>query len=354
MKLAFRWSRLLFNVFGDTRREFYEDYASALRQDMGGPERLKKLALRARKRRTGWAPLYEHWLRKMHRMSFAHALQHTVPNYEVMVLTAAEEDGRLAEAMDYLGRALRLSAKAKGAYFMSLISPIVAVVTLLGFFLSYAVVIAPQNLQVLPLDKWPASSRAMYALSQGLLNGGLFLCVAVAALIWLVIWSRANWHGRLRRWVDRVPLLPWRSYRERQANTFLVSLAILLQSNNHGPEEALQRMRQFAGPWLGEHLRKMLTRLEKLPAEPARALDVGLFPIDMMDRIEDYAERSDFTEALLLMAFDQGDKQVQRAERQAIISGSITTMLIGAVICMIILANFEFSQALEGYVQTLR
>lgn len=354
MNLGLKWSRWLFNTFSDTRREFYEDYASALRHGMGGPERLKKLALRARKRRTGWAPLYEHWRRKMNRMSFAHALQHTVPDYEVMVLTAAEEDGRLEEAMKYLARALRLAAKAKGAYFMSLISPIVAVITLLGFFLTYAVVIAPQNLQVLPLDKWPALSRGLYALSQGLLDGGVFLCMAVAAVIWLIAWSRGNWRGTLRGWVDRVPLLPWRSYRERQANTFLVSLAILLQSNNYGPKEALERMRRFAGPWLGEHLRKMLARLEKQSAEPARALDTGLFPIHMMDRIEDYAERTDFTEALLLMAFDQGDKQVQRAERQAVISGFLAMLLVGGVIGVIVLANFEFNQAMEAYIQTIR
>lgn len=354
MNLAFKWSRWLFNVIGDTRREFYEDYASALRHDMGGPERLKKLAARARKRHTGWAPLYEHWLRKMRRMSFAHALQHTVPDYEVMVLTAAEEDGRLAEAMDYLARNLRLAAKAKGAYFMSLISPITAIVTLLGFFLSYAVVIAPQNLQVLPLEKWPALSRGLYSLSKGLLDGGVLLCIAAATVIWLIIWSRSNWRGKLRGWVDRVPLLPWRSYRERQANTFLVSLAILLQSNNHGPEEALQRMRQFAGPWLGEHLRWMIARLEKSPAEPARALDTGLFPTAMMDRIEDYAERSDFTKALLMMAFDQGDKQVQRAERQAVISGYLAMLLVGGMIGLIVLANFEFNQAVEAYIQAIR
>ncbi|MBX8493163.1 type II secretion system F family protein [Pseudomonas cichorii] len=354
MNLGFKWSRWLFNTFGDTRRDFYEDYASALRHDMGGPERLKKLAIRARKRRTGWAPLYEHWLRKMTRMSFAHALQHTVPDYEVMVLTAAEEDGRLEEAMMYLSRAIRLAAKAKNAYFMSLISPIVAGITLLGFFLSYALVNAPQNLQSLPLDKWPPLSRGLYSLSQGLLDGGVFLSMVVATVIWLIAWSRAHWRGTLRRWVDRVPLLPWRSYRERQANTFMVSLSILLQSNNYGPKEALDRMRYFAGPWMGDHLRRMLSRLAKTPDKPASALDTGLFPRHMMDRIEDYAERTDFNKALLLMAFDQGDKQVQRAELKALISGFIAMVLVAVVIGVIVLANFEFNQAMEAYIQTIR
>lgn len=354
MNLRYKLSRWMFNTFGDNRREFYEDYASALRHNMGGPERLAKMSLRARKRRSIWAALYEHWLHKMKRMSFAHALQHTVPDYEVMVLTAAEEDGRLEEAMQYLAKSLRLSAKVKGAYFMSLISPIAAVITLLGFFLAYALVIAPQNLQVLPLDKWPSLSRWLYSLSQGMVDGGFFLSVAVITVIWLIAWSRANWRGKVRGWADRVPLLPWRAYRERQANTFMVSLAILLQSNNHGPKEALERMRLFAGPWLGDHLKRMLIRLEKTPNKPAPALNTGLFPLHMMDRIEDYAERTDFTAALLLMAFDQGDKQVQRAERQAVISGFLAMLFVGGVISLIVLANFEFNQAMEAYIQTIR
>jgi type II secretory pathway component PulF len=355
VNLGFKWSRWKFNSSGEARREFYEDFASALRDNMGGPERLVKMATRARKRRTGWAPLYEHWLRKMKRLSFAHALQHTVPDYEVMVLTAAEEDGRMEDAMDYLAKSLRLSAKIQSAYFTSLVSPVAAFLTLLGFFLSYALVIAPQNLEVLPLEKWPTLSRALYGFSQGLVDGGLFLCAAVVALIWLVGWSRTHWKGALRRKIDRVPMLPWRGYRERQANNFLVSLAILLQSNNHGPKEALERMRLFAGPWLSEHLRDMLARLSKAPDEPARALtSTGLFPLHMMDRIEDYAERSDFTGALLILAFDHGDKQVQRAERQAVVSGYLAMLFVGAVIGGIVLANFEFSQAVEAYVQTIR
>lgn len=354
MKVAYTLSRWMFNVFGDNRREFYEDYASALKDNVAGPERLKKMAARARKRKTGWAPLYDHWLLKMRRMSFAHALQHTVPDYEVMVLTAAEEDGRLGEAMTYLGRSLRLSAKVNNAYFMALLSPVMAMLLLIIFFLAYALVIGPQLLEVLPLEKWPIISKSMYAFSTTLVDQGLLLCIGGGMLCWLVVWSRGNWRGKIRALLDRVPLLPWRNFRERQANNFLVSLAILLQSNNHGPKEALKRMRHFASPWLAWHINIMLKRLELTPSEPARALDTGLFPLLLMDRIEDYAERSDFTKALLILAFDHGDKQVRQAEFRSVITGLVAMLVVGALICLIVLANFEFNQAMETYVQTIR
>lgn len=171
---------------------------------------------------------------------------------------------------------------------------------------------------------------------------------------WLVRWSRSQWRGKTRALIDRVPLLPWRGYREREANTFLIAFAILLQSNNHGPKEALERMRQFSSPWLSWHLGAMLLRLKLTPDQPARALDTGLFPLQLMDRIEDYAERSEFTKALHSLAFDNGDKQVQAAEKRAVIGGFLAMALVAAVIGLIVWANFEFSQALEAYVQTIR
>lgn len=354
MNLGFKFYKWLFNTFDASRQEFYEDFASALRDGAADADRLNKMASRARQRNSGWAPLYEHWLRKMRRMTFARALQHTVPDYEVMVLTAAEDDGRLSEAMDYLGQAIRLSSKVKSAYFMSLISPVIALSTLMGFFLAYALVIGPQNLQTLPLDRWPVVSQQLYAFSTLLVNGGIVLCVGLGIFVWLVMWSRSHWRGRIRAWADKVPMLPWSGYREREANTFLVAFAILLQSNNHGPKEALERMRQFASPWLSWHLGLMLRQLGRTPDQPARALDTGLFPIQLMDRIEDYAERTDFTKALRTLAFDHGDKQIQAANRRAAIGGFMAMILVAAMIGLIVWANFEFSQALETYIQNIR
>ncbi|MHC8347754.1 hypothetical protein [Pseudomonas sp. RT6P73] len=354
MNLDFKVCRFLFNFFSDSRQEFYEDFASALRDGASDQERLKKLAARSRMRKTGWAPLYEHWLRKMRRMTFAHALQHTVPDYEVMVLTAAEEDGRLEEAMTYLGRAIRLSGKIKASYLMSLISPVMALITIIGFFVSYAVVIAPQNLQSLPLEKWPYISRQLYAVSNALVDDGVLLAAGLVILSWCVLWSRPNWRGRIRSKLDKIPLLPWKAYREREANNFLVSLAILLQSNNHGMKEAMERMRQFASPWLAWHLSLMLKRLELTPNMPARALDTGLFSIRVMDRIEDYSERTDFNKAMRMLAFDHGDKEVQAAERQAVISGYLAMGIISMVLGVIVMGNFEFNQAMETYIQAIR
>lgn len=353
MSFGFKMARFKFNFFGSNRQEFYEDFASALRDGAAPNDRLRKMAEKSRRRRTGWSSLYEHWLRKMRRMQFAHALQNTVPPYEVMVLTAAEESARLDEAMGHLSRAIGLQGKIKSTYLMSLISPVFATIAILGFLVAYALLIAPQNLESLPLAKWPPISLQLYAISNALVDHWLWIGAGFGVAISAVRWSRPNWRGRFRAKVDCLPLLPWKSYRENESNSFLVSLAILLQSNNHGMKEALLRMRQFASPWLGWHITQMLKRLALTPDMPARALDTGLFSNRVMDRIEDYSERSEFYIALQKLAFDHGDKAVEAAMRRAVLSGFAALGIVGMVMVVIVLGNFEFNQAMDAYVRSI-
>lgn len=353
MSFGYKAARFMFNVFSANRQEFYEDFASALRDEAAPNERLKKMAAKSRQRKTGWAPLYEHWLRKMRRVSFAHALQNTVPAYEVMVLTAAEESARLDEAMEHLSRAIGVQGEIKSAYFMSLISPIFATVAVLGFLVGYAVFIGPQNLESLPIEKWPDITVMLYAVSNALVDRWYLFAAAAGLTMIAVRWSRPNWRGRVRSVVDSLPLLPWKSYRENESHNFLVSLAILLQSNNHGMKEALLRMRQFASPWLGWHITQMLKRLALTPEMPARALDTGLFTNRVMDRIEDYSERSEFYVALQKLAFDHADKNVKAALRRAVVSGFAAMAIVAAVMGVIILSSMEFSQAQDAYVRSI-
>lgn len=354
MSIVLSLCKLRFRISTEFRQSFYEDFASALRDGASSNERLKKLAERSRRRMTGWAPLYDHWLRKMRRMSFAHTLHHSSPAYEVMVLTSAEEDGRLDEAMTLLGRGLRLKRKKQSIYFTSLISPLLAVVVILAFLVSYALVIAPENLQAMPLEKWPSLSYFVYVLSNSLVKHWAYYLSGFILLLWLLFWSRPNWYGRTRKPFDILPVSPWRSYREEEASTFLLSLAILLQSNNHGMKTAMEKMRSFSSPWMTWHINRMLHRLTIAPGNPALALDTGLFTRELMDRIEDYAERSDFYKAMQTIAFDHGDKAVEQATKKAIFVSVIAMLLIAVAIGIILLSNIEFTGEMERNINMTR
>lgn len=353
MTWGLKFAKFRFKAFAANRKDFYEDFAMALRDGAATIDLLKTRAQRARRRRTGLAPLYEHWLHKMRRMSFGYALQHTVPAFETMVLTAAEEDGRIDEAMDYLGRSIEIKGKTQSIYFVSLASPIISAVVLLGFLISYALVIAPEYLQILPLEKWPALTKSIYFLSSALVNNGVFFMALCAASFAAVMWSRPNWYGRIRKRIERLPFNPWSSYRDNESNNFLIALSILLQSNNHGIKEALEMMRRFASPWLAWHITVMLHRLKLTPDRPALALDTGLFNQATMDRIEDYADRTEFNQAIYKLAFDSGERFIKEAQRKAIIVSLIAMLLVAAAILLITMSNMQFAQVTEASMKSL-
>lgn len=349
----FSFAKLRFNTFASTRRDFYEDFASSLRDGASAIEQLKAMAKRSRRRRTGWAALYEHWIHKMGRMSFGHALQHTVPPYEAMVLTAAEESGRLEEAMDYLGRSIRLLGKAKSVYFIAMLSPALSFLVIIGFLIAYALHSVPEYLQILPLERWPYLSKVMYHVSTGLVSHGFIISILTIFALVLVTWSKPNWYGRIRRLIEKIPFFPWSSYRAYEGNNFLVALSILLQANNHGLKDALEMMCRFASPWLAWHITVMLHRLKLAPNKPALAMDTGIFSRKVMDRIEDYSDRTEFNSAIYKLAFDSGEKLVEQAQARAVISGLIAMLFVAAMILVITISNIQFAQQVTSVMKSM-
>lgn len=354
MSFSLKKALLMFNLFDSVRMDFYEDFAAALQDGAPDVEHLKKLAKRARIRRTGRASLYELWLKKMKRMTFSRAMQGTVPDHEVMVLTASEEDGRLPEGMRFLARSIKTSGSIKAAYFMSLVSPVLGLVMVLGFLASYALMIAPIYLQTIPLSRWPVMSSILYHTSTGLVSNWFSLAIGAVLAVIAIRWTRPNWKGSFRAKVDRIPVLPWKTYRRNQSINFLVTLAILLQSNNHGMKESLQRMKSLASPWLAWNINLMLKRLELTPDFPAKALDIGFFEPSLMDRIEDYSERSDFFTALSKLAFEQSDRFVKQAEKNAIFAGMVGLVMVASVLIFVVLANAEMNTAIESSMAAIR
>lgn len=354
MSWSFAKARWGFLLSSTRRMEFYDDFADALHDGASTHDHLKKLATRAKQRRHGLGVLYKLWLEKMERMTFSHALRHSAPDHEVMVLTAAEEDARLPEGMLFLVKSLKMMNAIRAAYLKSLLSPTMGAVALLGLLTVYATQIAPAMVDVLPYGKWPPISATFYAISNFLVQHTSLLGLSLVLVYALVKWSFPSWNGRLRAQVEHIPFLPWKNYRERQAISFLVTLATLLQGKNHGPVEALKRMRELASPWLAWHINLMLNRMKLTPHRPASALDTGFFDRRLMDRIEDYSERSEFPAALNKLAFERGDKFVQQADKKAAVVGFIAMGIVAGVIIAFVAANFEMSQAVQNHLTAIR
>jgi hypothetical protein len=344
---AFKFAKYSFYKSDRARQEFYEDFAQAIRDGEGASVRLNKLVVRGKRDSDLRTPMFEVWLKRMRRVTFAESTAQCIPPYEVMVLTSAERDGKLAEAMDFLARSLSILGQIRSAYMMALISPLISFVVVLGMLITNSVEIAPIYLAIVPLNDWPSLPKAIYYMSELLVNRWFFVIPLLGAFYSLLSWSKDNWYGVVRSKVEKIPGLPWKKHRIRQGDYFLMTLALMLQSNSTGLKEALQSMKEFASPWLRWHLNQMSKRLVLTPSEPARALDNGLLQRSIMYRVEDFSERSNFEEGLKKMALDNGEYAVRKAHVKAVISSMIAIMLSAAFMLSFSIAQKQMGDQMQ-------
>lgn len=341
--------QLRFRSSATLRKEFYEDFARALHDGQGASVRVGKMIQRALRESDSNAILYDSWMRRMKRVSFAKSLDQSIPGYEVMVLTSAEHDGRLPEAMEYLAVSLKIIGKVNSAYIMSLFSPLMSFVVALGMLVTFSLKISPTMMQLMPLQSWPWMAKVLHYSSSFLVNQWFIVVGVVFGGFYLLRWSKDNWVGKLRNKVDHIYFLPWRAHRVRQADAFLISLSLMMQSGSIGLKEALLAMNEYATPWMRWHLKQMYDRFKLTPKEPVRCLDTGLFERNVMYRIEDFAERSTFEEGLKKIAIDNGDYTVEKATKNAFISSMFAVGLSGAFMLFFALANSELGFSLSSF-----
>lgn len=335
--------------FSSMRAEFYQDLAEALSDNAVLVDYLAKLEQRERTRHGSFmsmTPLYVHWLERLKRMGFARALEDTVPATDAMVLAAAEDGGRLVEGLLFLSQSIQNDAAMKGAYIGALISPGFAFLMIIMYLWMYATQNIPALAETIPVDQWTGVNRLLYVVSTGMLEHGGKLIILLCVLVWLLLWSFPRWVSPIRFHLEHWPT-PWNMYRDAQSVRFLVALATLLQSNVN-LKDALIRLRDRSSPWQGWHISVMLRRLEKQAAAPGKALDSGLFSQRLMDRIEDYAERSSFNLALKNIAIKNADKILAAAKRNAMILNYVALVSMAAVMGLLIISSVEMNQMMQS------
>lgn len=332
------------------RKQFYEDFALAMRDGDGVLVRLDKLISRGKRDSQSIAVLYESWRKKMRRVqSFSAALVSSIPDHEVMILSGAERDGALPEAMEYLAKSIEISGKINGAYAMALMSPAMSFVVAAGMLIAFYFNMVPAVVPQMPLSAWPALASFFYVLSFIVVEYWFVIIGLIFGVGYLLSWSKQNWTGRSRAFAERLYFLPWRSYRIRHNDTFLISLSLLMQAKTTGVDVALGVMKDHSSPWLRWHISKMIERIPLTADAPVRALDTGFFERSVMYRIEDFAERSTFELGLKKMALDNGDLAVAKAFKYAVFASVMAIVASGVFMLSFALGSMELSTAMSSY-----
>lgn len=278
-----------------TRASFYEDMAAALKDGMDIVTYLSSRAARAARMRDPLGPLYRLWIKRMDRLSFGNAVVGTLPTNEAAVIMAAETGAELPDNMLFLAGMVRSVAQMKRAVRAAMAVPAIVFTVICGLVYGFSTYFVPVLAQIVPPEKWPSSGQLLKSIADFTVNYGALALIAIAGAVAGFVWSLNNVLGPQRRILDNLP--PWNIFRAYTGAISLVSMSALMQSGM-SLVDTLEKIAKGSKGWLRWQMRSIIRRLDVYSGEPGKAFDTGLLPLQILNRVADRSQRSDFGEAL--------------------------------------------------------
>jgi type II secretory pathway component PulF len=222
---------------------------------------------------------------------------------------AARRGFELCEMTASARRILSTTTSAQMAYPVILLGYMYALCALFGGL------IYPQVIDVMPLERWSAGGRLLYAIDTYCADWWWLNLSLIGAIGASYFYGLKRWAGPLRNRLDNAPLM-WRNRRDLRAALLIVSLSGLFDSGLT-LSAALERVKRNADPWLRWHVTRMQRRLSAKPEEPMRALETGIFSQLVVDRIADAERRDNFVDAIKSLGRGSLESVVEAVRRNA-------------------------------------
>ncbi len=111
--------------------------------------------------------------------------------------------------------------------------------------------LVPKLSKVTDPQSWDGAAKLLYRIAQFITGYGAFALILILLLALFVFTTLPYLRGRVRVLLDQSP--PWSIYRTLHGSTFLLNVAVMLQSGVR-LEEALLLLAANAKPWLKERI----------------------------------------------------------------------------------------------------
>lgn len=327
------------------RADLYYDLATSLEDRVPLFTTFRKYEARARRRNPGEALVYFDMLRALSSGSLTNALKKIAPNSELLMIDALQSVGdvKMAEGLKFLSQTAEktdaMAAAASKAVKYPLSMLLLFAVMLVGFSLH----VVPILVGLLPPSKWPILGRILYAISQVIVQYGVYLAAAITVGGWAFFYSLPRWSGRARQLVDKFQ--PYRFYRDYNGAMLVVSLSMLLRSGV-SLRSSLDRSLAYSSPWMRFHIRRILKTLANANTPNfGEAFKTGVLNQYLEDRVQDASERRNPAEAFVRIGVGSIDKVISEIQKS---SGRLSSsiMVVCGIVLFIMMGGF-FSTTME-------
>lgn len=310
-----RW----FTLRRDGRLALYDRLASFIEDGLPIYTALSKIRDIYTERKDDRVLMLDRWLVTMRGgdIRLGQALRGWVPDQELALIAAGEESGDLARGLRQAMFMAESGGRIIGGILGAVAYPLFIFLSVVALLIWFSVSLIPTIAELLPYEKWPASTQGLRYMAAFINSYGWFALVALVGLVKLVSWSLPNWVGPVRERVfDRIP--PWRLYKVYSGSIFLVSLSAMLTAGIP-LDNALRQIKRFASRWTAHYLVRIQRGLREGKGN-GEAFALPLFEDELMDDMRIHGSLSSFDKTI----HDIGRRSIDRAVKQ---SGRISKVL---------------------------
>ena len=293
--------------FRRKRAKYYRYLASILKSVQGGAK-FRTLFEQDAQRYDGTARgiLCSYWydLYMANGGDLADTWQDTLPDDEVAIIRVAQEagEGAIITALSDVARVAELTDKVKSEVTWTLSSGLIAVVistAMLTVFPVFASLKLQELYGYIPLDQWGSNGRALVNHAQRVMDYGLYVVVAIAAIVAYVHWTVEHLTGPVRDWLDTKVVL-YRVVRDIKGALFLSTMATLTRKRstvNFTLRDALVLFAQGSrSPWIRWRVEQVIDGIDQTGATDAEPFNTPLLSKEQYFYLHDTQRAQGFAE----------------------------------------------------------
>ena len=206
------------------------------------------------------------------------------------------------------------------------IMPMILALMAYGSIIFMATSLLPSVADLVPIDEWPTYAVPYRIFAEFMAsNAGFITGLIVVALV--VIFSTFNmFKGEVRTQFDFFP--PWSLHQRLNSARFLSSFSALL-SKGESPFDALMMLQESSSPYVGWHIREILSRFSVDGDLGSSLISANLFDYRSNLLIRTSSEDTNFTKNLAILSEEIIEGVTEFVENFATVAQTVFFVLTG-------------------------
>lgn len=274
------------------------------------------------------ARAYGYWYQQMDLTgcTLTEAMEEWVPTTEIMLIRSGEVVGQLSNGLAAAEKEATTASHISKLIVKASIMPMILALMAYGSIIFMATSLLPSVADLVPIEEWP-SFAVPYRIFAEFMAANAAPITGFIVISLIIIFATFNtFKGEVRSQFDSMP--PWSLHQRLNSARFLASFSGLL-SKGESPFDALMMLQESSSPYVGWHIREILSRFSDDGDLGSSLISTNLFDYRSNLLIRTSSEDSNFTKNITILSEEIIEGVTEFVENFAAVSQAVFLVLTG-------------------------